>query len=587
MSAQQPNTLTRPVAGFTLLIMTFLVGWLAIQTGPLIQYGQINYVAGFFAFLTVVGTLKLIAALLVRMARFTEWLSTHRASGRAGTADWATWKDLKDVVNRKRTGPFWGLLAEGKVGRRGKPLFIDFESNAMCIAPAGSGKGIFTVITNLFSIRCSKVIADFKGELACIMKAALEKRGEIVRILNPGGLWADILGLGDFYNPLHIIADSLRRPGGLKDVFADLRGLFTQIQPDPAHGKGDEEYFKEGGRNLGGDCALCECMIEGHDATLGAVARTLQDREATADLFRWVCGEDPDGNPDPRGPMPIEQSEWAQLHDPDDVAALAAEIRARAKGHVALLRTMESRTYDSFVTGINQALAPLAYGRIADAMSRSTFSMDELKGESPMNLFIVADSSRMEAYAPYLGLMQWCAQTAIKRHPNKERKVVAMLDECTNYKVHGLADLMTWGRGYGLKLFLVCQDISAFARVYGREAVETLLSETEIKLFLPGQRSPQTLELISKMLGERGVMGAGLSRSKEGISAHMSETPRSLLKPDEIRRSPFGLLFARRKKPALISPVSYAEIHPWRRQASVSPFHPKPFLKKVRLRLKR
>ena len=135
------------------------------------------------------------------------------------------------------------------------------------------------------------------------------------------------------------------------------------------------------------------------------------------------------------------------------------------------------------------------------------------------------------------------------------------------------------------RLHLIFQDLSAFERTYGQAALETLLSETEVKQFLPGQRSPKTLEMISKALGNRSVMAASLSRDQTGLHENMSESARPLMTPDEIRRSKHGLLLVRRAPPALIEPISYAEVHPWRRQAGINPFHGKPFLKKVRLKL--
>ena len=134
-------------------------------------------------------------------------------------------------------------------------------------------------------------------------------------------------------------------------------------------------------------------------------------------------------------------------------------------------------------------------------------------------------------------------------------------------------------------MHLIFQDLSAFERVYGKTALETLLSETEIKQFLPGQRSPKTLEIIVKMLGDQSVMVASLSRQQTNIQEQMSEVERPLMTTDEIRRSPYGLLLVRQSPPALIEPVSYAAIHPWRKQAGINPFHGKPFLKRVRIRL--
>lgn len=134
-------------------------------------------------------------------------------------------------------------------------------------------------------------------------------------------------------------------------------------------------------------------------------------------------------------------------------------------------------------------------------------------------------------------------------------------------------------------MHLIFQDISAFERVYGRTALETLWSETEIKQLLPGQRSPRTLEMIEKALGEQSVMGASLSAREDRMDEQTSESGRPLMSADEIRRSPHGLLLVRQAPPVRFEPISYAEIDPFRTQAGINPFHGKPFLKKVKLKL--
>jgi type IV secretion system protein VirD4 len=576
MSSQKKKPMSIPEKGVTLFLVSLALQW----SGPLKVGGEIQPLTAFLLGIFMLGTASLLADLLRLAGAFLEWLSLHKPTGKDGTARWAKWKELKVELNRKPVGPFWGVLA----GQKDKPLFIDFVSNAMTIAPAGSGKGICTVIPNVFSIAFSKVIGDFKGELLCIMKAFLEAMGHSVRSLNPGGLWKEIVGESDSYNPLDIIVDDLHRPGGLRDVPDDLREFSAQIYPEQAESTSNDRYFNEGSRRAIGMCTVIEIMVEENDATLASVALLLEDREAFENNLRWVLGIDVEGNPLPEGAMPIEQAPWAKYHDPEDVVEFAKLIRSWAANWFALIG---SKTFDSFISGAQQAIAPFAFGRLAPAMRRSTFSMNDLKeGGKPVNLFIVADASRMEVYKPYIGLIQWCAMTAIKRHPDKGRPVYFIMDEATNYKIHGLESLLTWGRSYGLRLHLIFQDLSAFERVYGKTALETLLSETEIKQFLPGQRSPKTLETISKMLGDQSVMAASLSQRDGNVHEQMSETARPLMTPDEIRRSHYGLLLVRRAPPALIEPISYAEVHPWRKQAGINPFHGKPFLKKVRLKLR-
>ena len=568
-----------------LILLTALLGWGAYHTGPLLLGGAIQPLPAALAGLAALGLLRIVIESLTLLARLVDWLGAQTATGKSGTAHWARGKDLKDELSRKKTGPFWGVMF-GKRGHGGKPLFIDYVSNAMTVAPAGSGKGVCTVVPAGLAIRFAKVFSDFKGELVCILKAALERCGEKVRVLNPGGLWLELVGEGDSYNPQDIIVENLHHPGGLRDIPDVLREYSAQIQPEPRDSDGENIYWREGGRRIIADVSLIDAMVDEFDSTLPSVALIIEDRIALEHHCRWVVGVDLENKPLPEGPMPIESSPWAKHHDPDDVKAFARWVRSRASSQLQLMSNVDSKTFDSFLSGAQQALAPFAYSRLALAMRRSTFSMNELKeGNQPTNLFIVADASRMEAYKAYIGLIQWCAMTAVKRHPNKARPVYFIMDELTNYKIHDLENLLTWGRSYGLRLHLIFQDLSAFERTYGKTALETLLSETEIKQFLPGQRSPRTLEMIQKMLGEQSVMSASLSPQARGLHEQMSENPRPLMTADEIRRTSAGLLLVRRAPPVLFEPISYAEIHPWRKLAGINPFHGKPYLKKVRLTL--
>lgn len=563
-------------------ITAALVWWANSLPLPMIA-SRIDWFSVLIYFMAGLAGLQTAIKILQTLAQYVDLLSSHEPTGQKGSAAWATFKEFKEGLTENKSGPFWGRFA----GSSSTALFFDFAANAMCLGPAGSSKTISTVIPSILSIRYSKVVADFKGELLCICKAALESRGEIVRKLNPGNLWSDIIGPSDSYNPLDIIADNLTRPEGLRDVMDDLREMAEQILPEPEGKQTDNSYFREGSRLLISTGIIFEIMIDLYDAMLSSVALLLENRQRLEDMARWIAGVDIEGKPHPEGPFPIEHTEWAKVHDPRDVTEFAKLVRARASNILSLM-SGESRTFDSFITAAQQALAPFAFGRLASAMARSTFSMRDLKeGKKPTTLFIVADSSRMESFKAYIGLIKWCCTTAMKRHPAKNRPVYFILDEATNYKINGLENLLTWGRSYGIRLHLIFQDLAAFERTYGKTALDTLLSETEIKQFLPGQRSPKTLEVISKMLGEQSVIAMGANRSIErlGLNETISEVGRPLATPDEIRRMKEGILFVRQYRPILFEPISYAEIEPWRSQVGINPFHGKPFLKKVKLRL--
>lgn len=75
-------------------------------------------------------------------------------------------------------------------------------------------------------------------------------------------------------------------------------------------------------------------------------------------------------------------------------------------------------------------------------------------------------------------------------------------DECCNSPLHNLPTVLTLLRSYGVKYIAATQDLDDFIRVYGKHALETILSETDIKQFLGGIRSQTTLDYLSKYLGD-------------------------------------------------------------------------------------
>ncbi len=577
MSANQ----TQPMSLPALVVVAGLAIWAGLETGPLMHGDGIRPLPALAYFVAGLAGLRIVVIVLTVTARGFEWLAAFEPTGKDGTARWATWKDLSHEIVPDRAGPFWGVMEDAPK----KPLFINYVSNALCIAPAGSGKGIYTVVTNIMAILASKVIVDFKGELICITKPLLEARGERVICLNPFGLWANIIDKSDTFNPVDIVTQSLYRSGCLFLAVSDAAEMAENLLPEPPEVQGDNTFWREGSRQIIAFATLLETMVEGYDATLASVALLIEDRRAFENNLRWVMGVDLEGKPLPEGPISIERAPWAALHDAQDVEAFAHFIRARASGLLALMKD-NARTFESFAANAQQVLAPFAVGALAKATSRSTFSMDDVKDpDHPASLFMVVDSSRKVASEAYVNINQWALIATIKRNAHKHIPVYGIFDEATNYRIPDLANLMTFGRGYGFRALVILQDFSAFERVYSKQALETLLSETEIKQFLPGQRSPKTLEVISKLLGEQSVMAASLTPEADGLRVQTSEFGRALMTPDEVRRTGNGLLFVRRNLPALIEPISYAEIHPWRDQAGINPFHGKPFRKKVRLRL--
>lgn len=569
--------------------------WVAMEKlGPVMTENVINWPSAVAAVVCAACAANVVGEGCRLLADGLDLLIAARVpKGNKGSAGWASWWSLRKDILHTGWGPYWGVYAQGFFNR-GKPIFADYASNAVTFGTAGSGKGVGVLLPTCMTIRESKFLTDLKGVNSCMLQEPLEARGEILRKLNIGGQHLDILGEGDYYNPLeNIIARNFKRPGGLQDVTSDTAELCLQLYPEPADngGKGDDKYWRDGGRDIMGFGTQQSVLVHGDAATLGDMNQLLNNKEQLLNEALWAAGrlEDKDGKLLP--PMPIENSPWVKLHDSqEDVQNYIAYYRAKASSIADLLLASDSKTADSFLTGARQAMAPYNITtRAHKVLSKSTFNFSQLKeGDKRITAAIIVDASRLGTQSKIASLLQWCAMTELKRHPDKKRPVYFITDECTNFKIQDLPSLQTWGRELGIRWHGFVQSLAAYEKTYGIHGVRTLLSETEVKQFLPNTREPELLALIEKLLGEQSIIAKNHSgnRDRFGVSGFgYQEEGKPLMRAEEIRRTDKTILIIRKNKPILTSLPPVASIHPLRVQIGINPYHGKPFLKRITLRL--
>lgn len=473
----------------------------------------------------------------------------YTPSKRHGSARWAKLADFAGLRNRRR-GPFWGMLD-------GKALFLEYEANALTVAPAGAGKTISVVIPNLLSIDTSVIAPDLKCELAPMTKRARERMGQRVYCLNPSRTNIDILGEPDTYNPLVILLDDWTKSRA--DMLDDASAMALQLYPEPPRA-GENRFFRSGSRNLITFAMIWEVIEKAELATLSGCLRLLRDpsqlREA---LYAASVCDALDG----------------------DLADLANDILAKFDDGG------DNRQFESFREGAVQALAIFASsGRIADSVSRCTLRFRDLK-DKPATVYIIPDPTRAPVYAKWLGLVAWCASTELVRCRSMT-VVTFLLDEAANYKVDGLPSFLTAHRGFGIRYHIVLQELEDWKHLYGPEALESLRSQTEIQQFF-SSRSPATLEMLSRRLGNTTVKTDSYNfqhgQSRPGHS--IGETGMPLMAANKIAELCDCILFAHGKAPALVQKVGYHEVSPWNRSGfvGVNPLHGKRLKGRTRLRL--
>ncbi|MGJ8530564.1 MAG: type IV secretory system conjugative DNA transfer family protein [Alphaproteobacteria bacterium] len=290
--------------------------------------------------------------------------------------------------------------------------------------------------------------------------------------------------------------------------------------------------------------------------------------------------------------MPLEESPWINQHAPEDVNNYLTYFRELATSVADLLKEGDSRTYGPFLSGAQQAVERYNITTRAHKITkRSTFRFSEMK-EGVASVFVIPDVSRKNAQLPLMELYQYCFAQEMKRHKNKHALVHIIADEAGNQTLPDLDEQTTWSRGYGLRYMIYGQNIPALRKNYGPEAVSSIISESEIVLFLKGTRDQETLELIVKMLGDASYIAVGRSGSTDTKDFEIGGTSyqedgKPLLTTDQIRRLSKGILFIRSNKPMLVDLPSVAAIDPFRDQIDINPFHGKPYRLPIKLKITR
>jgi type IV secretory pathway TraG/TraD family ATPase VirD4 len=421
-----------------LLILVGLSGYAISEFGPVFHGAAFesdpNWPSFIAASIASAAGMALVSDTFKWLAGHLELQASRTPEGHKGKARFAELCEIEQELNQDGVGPYWGSID-------GRAITSDFGSNALVIGPPGSNKSVGVIVPTIWSIQGSKVVMDFKSELACVMAKALRDRGENVVVLNIADINADILGLSATYNPPNLIADNFFRAGGLRDVSNDISEFSHQICPEPAGGGGENRFFDLGARDLAAYGLLVSILIDGHGATLGDVTSLLNNKARLLDHALWGCGRLPDEYSESGFlQMDFDQSPWFDLHSEADQSDFIGYFRDLSTQVSDLLSQTDTKSGDSFLTGARQNLERFNRSTRAFNVTRSSsFRFSDLKSESaPTTVFIIADPARMKAQEKVLSLIQFCMYSEFLRDPNTQNKVHVISDETSNFKIDGL-----------------------------------------------------------------------------------------------------------------------------------------------------
>ena len=478
----------------------------------------------------------------------------RRPSLNYGSARWATDKDHKRAGRFKTKGLFLGASAKS-----GRPLFFNGETHGLTLSPAGGGKTVNFFIPALLHNDMPMIVPDLKGTLACITKRTRAKRHKHkIYCVNPAQLFEDKLGKAARYNPLQILSDSWAAKN-LSDLITDAQAIAFQLMPEPPQA-GENTFFRNGSRMI---TVFCMLYLVTKD----------QDKTPTlSDILKMLRNE-------------TDLKEALYVASCSDL--LKGDLADIANDLLAKVEQNDKRQWESFREGAVQAFSAFsASGWLAESTSTCDFRFADLKKQKA-TVYLIADPTRMRVYAPWLGLLGWCALTELTRCQSKEQ-VLFLFDEAANFRIEGLTAKLTELRSYGCRVWFALQSLDAFAKTYGRDDLQTLLEQCECQQFF-GIQSYKTAELISRTLGNTTVKGDNFNLGHiihDPVMHSVGEHARALLTPDEVRQFEDCIILLRGQPPVHALKVGYHEVKPWSRWADVDPMYGKKFKGKTKIVLR-
>ncbi len=512
---------------------------------------QLQQAGGFGMIVAASGLICLVIARMVQASRPRPNPFLH------GSARWANREDIEgaallprartlmDVLRGTPPSTSEGVYVGGWLDTKGKLQYLRHNGpeHVLTYAPTRSGKGVGLVIPTLLSWPHSAIIVDLKGELWDLTAGWRHQhaKNRVLRF-DPAASQGSVR-----WNPLDEIRLATDHEVG------DVQNLATiLVDPD---GRGLETHWQKTSQSLLVGVllhALYTARHEGTTTSLPAVDAMLSDpqRSITAlwkemTTYGHVNGE----------VHPVVGAAARDMMDrPEEEAG---SVLSSAKSYLALYRdplvahnvsASEFRIRDLMhhaspvslylVTKPNDKtrLRPLIRVFLTMAMRLLTDSIAFDRQPIPLSWW-----SRVRAQLGFRSEQPHTTTTPAIRH-----RLLGMLDEFPSLgKLEVFQESLAFMAGYGMKFYLICQDINQLkSRQTGYGEDETISSNCHIQNAFPPNRL-ETAEHLSRLTGQTTIVHEKLTvstRRMQTWQAHESRTQqevqRPLLTPDECLRMP-------------------------------------------------
>jgi type IV secretion system protein VirD4 len=452
---------------------------------------------------------------------------TENAEDLHGSARWANENDVRDtgLLTAKHGVFVGGWCPEGS--SRLTYLRHNGPEHVLAFAPTRSGKGVGLVIPSLLAWEESAVIYDIKGENWAKTSGFRSKRGHICFKFSPVEEQAS-----SRFNPLSEVR--LFTPRDVSDA-QNIANMIVRTGEDSPQ----ERYWQDAAASITTGMILHVCYeaaLEGREACLADLSHVFTRpgsgfRETLEELLNFAHD-------------PGFAHQW---HMPTGEQTLTHPV---VREKVQEMLDKEDRDFGGVLSTAKTVLTLYSDPLVAKNTSASDFTIDDLVNyERPVSLYLVVPPSDKIRLRPLIRLMFTMTVNRLtekmvfqgsEQKRNKHR-LLLLIDEFPSLnRMEVFADALSYMAGYGLKAYLITQDIRQIVDAYGNN--ESIVSNCHVRIaFAPNQF--ETAELLSKMTGTATVQkasynfsGSRLSPVMAHINASVDHIERPLMTPDEVLR---------------------------------------------------
>jgi type IV secretion system protein VirD4 len=469
----------------------------------------------YICFLSAIGGAFLIHVLVFGF--ITRKSKQHK--GVHGTAHWAKEHEVRQSGLLPRSGESSaGVYVGGWQDPSGRLRYLRHNGpeHIAGIAPTRSGKGVGLVVPSLLSWPHSVVINDMKGELWALTAGwRKQEAGNMVLKFDPASEKGSCA-----FNPLEEV-----RLKSIHEV-GDVQNLVTIIvDPD---GRGLADHWAK----------------TAHAFLTGLILHLLYntwDKAQVAGLYDVALSLS-----DPQ--HPIDELYQAMLENKHDKGEAHPTIAAAA-------RDMLNRPENERGSVLSSAMSYLSLYRdplVAKNTARSDFRIADLMDyHGPVSLYLVVRPADKDRLKPLMRLLLNQIVRVLTRDemkfknghplPAHKHRLLLMLDEFPSFgRLEVFQEALAFIAGYGIKAYLIMQDISQLFSAYGPD--ESILSNCHVRVAYAPNKI-ETAEWLSKMTGQTTLVLEDVSMSGQRFGAILQNVNRTyhtvsrpLFTPDECMR---------------------------------------------------